>query len=207
MKKTALIISLLSICPAIAFAADATSSTANAGRSGALLLTFAIVFLTRKRAIGGWLAYYYVGLFFSIFILFFDLMMAFQNLNPNLWNDKTEYLFGLISTILPTIIQIIVIFYSALLIINLFRDRNNIDALNKLRYSLLAGLAVNGICAVIDMVFFPDTVFFSIISLIWYSIWNLYFHKSKRVQWVFVFDKWDYQKFKGPPHDVSTESI
>lgn len=207
MKNIVPMLSLLVMFPALAFAADSPSTAVNTFRGGAFWLMFAVVYFSRKRAIGGWLLYYYVILFISVFILAISIATVFQNLNPYLWSDKIEYAYMFISILLPIMVQVLVIYQSTLLIINILRNKNNINAVRILKYSLLAGIFINLIFGILDMVFDPDNAFFAIMSLVFYSIWSLYFYKSKRVQWVFVLDKWDYQQFKGPPHDVSTESI
>jgi hypothetical protein len=72
-----------------AFAASSGTRNQSAA-GGALFVAFAIAYLSRRRAIGGWLLYFYVQLYAGfVFSLIFTPQII-TNLNPSNWLNSLE---------------------------------------------------------------------------------------------------------------------
>jgi hypothetical protein len=79
---------LMAANPAFAASGD-TQRQPLAG--GGLLVTLAIVYLSRRRAIGGWLLYFYVQLYLSLAISLIFIPQVISNLNPRQWDNSFLY--------------------------------------------------------------------------------------------------------------------
>lgn len=197
MKKIIIIPTIMLLAlPEILFAADPTQNTSlGAARFGAAFwITLAIVYLSRKRAIGGWLLYYYCCLYAGIIFTILTSVTFINDLNPSDWPDKTLYLLYLASTIPSNVVLIIEVIFATRLLLKKKRTLSNV---NILRYILIAAAVFNLIGVVIDAKYFEDSIILSVWGLITSIIWCMYFYFSKRVLWVLVENRWDHDEFTG----------
>ena len=182
----------LAICffPSIAHAA-----TNNPGAAGApLFLACAIAYLTRRRAIGGWLLYFYFQLYISLII--WPLLFAiniFKLLPPSEWDDKGQYLLFLLGTV-P--------FYMAMAAETFFATvalfRRDIEHVLHLRYALIALVVTATLSLVVDFQNSPDNFpehALDFMTLSFAAIWCIYFYRSDRVQWVLIENRWNHEGF------------
>lgn len=128
-------------------------------------------------------------------------VILINNLNPSDWPDKTLYLLYFISTIPSNVILIIEVVLATRLLVKKKRTLSNV---NILRYVLIAAAVFNLMGVVIDAKYFEDNIILSVWGLVTSIIWCMYFYFSKRVLWVFVENRWDYEVFTGKK---STENI
>jgi len=160
-----------------------------------LFIALGIACVTRRMSIGGWLFYYYLQLFGSLLLSLLLGGLMIEDLNPEGWEDSALYTLFVITTVPLILIKIVETLFATRLLIKSQRNAKNIKVL---RYVLLASVIVYIISLPIDYYHFPDNVVFSVLGLIFASIWTLYFFCSFRVNYVFSnwSGTWDYQSFK-----------
>lgn len=194
LETTASVLLLTLSLPLLAYASSNSTGRPSAAYGG-LLIAILIVYFTRKRAIGGWLLYYYISLYFGSLIETVFTFWMVDNFNPNLWEDETLYLFFLLSTIPSYIFSLLQLIFATKL---LFKSKRNTKNVNQLRYILLFSAMVGIINLIIDKYCFPDAMVQDSLALIFAAIWTLYFFTSYRVKYVLAEwpEKWDYQTFQ-----------
>ena len=170
----------------------AQSDTSTAPKGGAGVAGTVIMYLicnsSKRRAIGGWLLYYYIQLYAGALISLAFVLEGLKNFNPDLWSDKSLYSLYLLSTVpayLATLTEVIV--GSMLLRIRL----RNTRTLDWLRAVLLISFIFAAISLVIDFLHWPDSVTLDLVPLFTSILWFLYFTKSRRVALVFKQANWD----------------
>jgi hypothetical protein len=189
------VIVLLAI-PEILFAAQVGQKPAIALSFGAAFwVMLAIVYLSRKRAIGGWLLYYYFSLYGGALLAIVISIAATKYISPSEWDDKILYFLYLVSTI-PFYAMIIlqIIFATKLL----FKKRRNLRNVNMLRYILVATIVVCLMDVFVDAEYFNENIALSVFGLIISIICCMYFYFAKRVRWVLIENRWDYDEFADP---------
>lgn len=168
-------------------ASSGTRSQPVAG--GALFIAFAIAYLSRRCAIGGWLLYFYVQLYLGLLVSLFLVFPILSNLNPAQWDNSMLYVMFLLSVVPVIINEIIEIFAATKLLFR--RNEKNLKFLRKV---LIAFVVTSGIALVIDIQFFKDEL--SIVMDAWTFvlaiIWTFYFFKAPRVRMVFIERNWGY---------------
>lgn len=172
----------------------ATNGTSNAGY-GAFWFAFLIIYLTRKRAIGGWLLYYYFTLFANLFLLILIFGISFENFQPSGWDDRALYGLFIISVIPVYFLKGVEALIAFLLLAKRYRLQKFV---NYLRYSLITQALVNGLTLLIDYNYFPDNVPMTVMGGFFAIIWYFYFSTSRRV--LFVLSQkdwiWSYEVFQ-----------
>ncbi len=176
------------------YAHAASSGTSNGGY-GAFWLAFLIIYLTRKRAIGGWLLYYYFTLFGNLFFLIILSGVSFGNFQPSGWDDKALYGLFIISIISVYLLKVIEALIACLLLVKRYRFQKYV---NYLRYSLIAQALVYGLTLFIDYNYFPSNVPTSIMGGFLAIVWYFYFSTSYRVFYIFSQSDWiwNYEAFR-----------
>ncbi len=190
MRRIAALIALL------ALAVPAHAEATNPGTALApLFVALGIAYVTRRMAIGGWLFYYYLGLYVSAPIMVLSAVASFTNLQPSGWEDKALYAFVVLSYIPWFLAFTLNLIFSTRL---LFKSQRNEKNTKIVRYVLLALVITSAAGVVIDYIYFPEDVPLDILSLISSSIWCLYFFFSKRVKYVLArwTGEWNYDAFK-----------
>jgi len=172
----------------VAYAATA-NATQNPAAGTIGLIAFAIAYLSRRRAIGGWLLYFYFQLYIGILISLFFIPQIISNLDPNQWDDSFLYVMSFLSVVPVLVLQLLKVAIATFLLFQ--RNKRNVKYLRNIIFCLV--LANTG-AVIIDLLYFKDdpSIFFDAISLIFPIIWLLYFWKSQRVKMVFVDNNWSY---------------
>jgi hypothetical protein len=173
-----------------AVAAASSTPTASVG----LWIAFAIAYLTRKRAVGGWLSYYYFQLYLSI-VATALITGIIGNLSASGWEDKAMYSLFLISVVPYYLLKAAECVIASAILVHRFRSKRSV---NFLRYILLAQGAALVLALFIDYNHFPDDLFLTGWSFGFAFIWFLYFTDSRRVDWVLVHPEWqwNYESFR-----------
>lgn len=183
------ILTLLTTDPAWAASDDAPRQPlAGAG----FMVTLAIVYLSRRRAIGGWLLYFYVQLYLSMAISLIFVPQALANLNPSRWDNSFLYVMFILSVIPVLATEVMEVFAATRLIL-----RRNKENVRFLQNTLLVLVSTSAIALAIDLAYFKEdlSLFFDIMTLLFSIIWSAYFWKSKRVRAVFIERKWTYTSY------------
>ena len=156
------------------------------------MVTLAIVYLSKQRAIGGWLLYFYVQLYLSMAISLIFVPQALSNLNPSQWDDSFLYVMFFLSVVPPLITEAIEVFAATRLLLR--RNKKNVRFLQNM---LLVLVCISAIALAIDLAYFKDelALFFGIMTLLFSIIWSAYFWKSKRVRAVLIERKWTYTSY------------
>jgi hypothetical protein len=172
---------------------EALAGTSNIPSSsatgGAVWIILAIVYFSRRRAIGGWLLLFYVQLYLGFAFSALSLPQFFSGLKPGSWNDAVHYIMFFLSVAPLFAIQIIELYAATRLLF--LRDEQNVKFL---RNTLVALSAAGMVAFVIDLIYFGDFVglTFDMVTVIYAAIWAWYFSKARRVRSVFMERNWVY---------------
>lgn len=176
--------------PTEAWAAAAAQTTGQRTFGAGLFIAWVIAYLSRRRAIGGWLLYFYIQLYLSLLLSFLFLPATLGNLRPSEWDNSKLYVLNLISVV-PVLLLTLAEVYAATALLAR-RTEANVNILRK----VLIGLTLaSGVALGIDITFFAEapTLLFDTITFIFALIWLAYFYKAKRVRVVFIDHKWNYE--------------
>jgi hypothetical protein len=170
--------------------AASTSTQSQPAAGGALFIAFAIAYLSRRRAIGGWLLYFYVQLYLSLAISLFAISQVLSNLNPAQWDNSMLYVMFFLSVVPVIVTEGIEVFAATRLLF-----RRNERNLKYLKRTLIALVVTSGVALSIDIAFFKDepALFLDILTFIFAIIWTLYFFKAQRIKLAFVDRNWVYK--------------
>ena len=175
--------------------AASANTSRNLGVGGALFMPFAIAYLSRRRAIGGWLLYYYMQLYVGSIFLALMAFLTFKNYVPWNWDDNSLYLYYLASSLPKDFTNIGEIICASLLL-------RNSSKVNLLRKIFIFSIIFAIISLVIDYHYFlkeKEYIDLGIWDIIWSYVWLIYFTNSKRVKSVFIDDNWEsYEKTLKP---------
>jgi hypothetical protein len=187
------VICFIFLLVSIAYAESQSPITRNIGGPvfGAAI-TALICYKTRKRAIGGWLLYYYIQLYGGALILGIISLASISNYYPQNWVDKPLYTLYLLNTIPTDITNIFEITVATFLLSKRFRNPSTV---NILRITFVFAFIFSVIGIFIDFAHWKESVFFDILGILWPGIWFFYFTFSKRVDSVFRRTDWDYSSF------------
>jgi len=172
-------------------AASSDNPAVPAGGAG-MLIPFAIAYLSRKRAIGGWLFFFYLQLYFSFVVSLLFIPQALENLKPSEWGDSLQYVMFFLSVVPVFILGLIELFVATLLLFR--RTKHNVKLLRKV---LIGMIVASGSAVWIDYSYFQDDPFivFDVVSLLFAVIWLSYFYKARRVKLVFIDRNWTYTPY------------
>jgi hypothetical protein len=180
-------LSLIFLLPQNLLAADAGKSSSSPAAGGGLLI-WPVCYVRRKNPIGGWLLYYFIGLYVGLFISIALTVPSSSNYNPLEWDDKFHYFLFIITTIPGEIFLLAQVFLSFFLLSKKRRDWKYIEILKKV---LLADVVFSAVSIPIEVSLWPVSIFFSVYSAILSLIWFFYFRNSARVQYVFKDKLWN----------------
>jgi len=186
------VVLVVSLFPFPAYAA----STNPAAVGVPLFVAIYIAYLTRRRAIGGWLLYYYLQLSGNILITVLLITTIAGNLQPTGWEDKALYTLFVLSVVPALLLKALEAIFATRL---LFKSQRNEKNVKIVRYILLTSVIIDAISLAIDYYHFHDNLPLSIMALIFSFIWCLYFFLSYRVEYVLSrwTGIWNYDSFKG----------
>jgi hypothetical protein len=165
--------------------ADATSQPAQNSFFSILFVAWGIAYLSRRRAIGGWLFYFYLQLYLSLLFSFIFLPGIISNLGPNGWDSSLRYVMFLASTVPTIATQYVEVFAAS----RLLRTRNAAN-LKFLRIVLAVLVVASGVGMAIDIQYFETNAVFDVLTFVFAVIWSLYFWRAQRVRKVFVENSW-----------------
>jgi hypothetical protein len=173
---------------------SSTSATSRTTTPGAgLVIAYWICKSQKRKAIGGWLLFYYMQLFGGV-IIYLILFVAFsptlrENLNIGNWNGNTTQYFLYVLSIVPTIILFVIeLALGIMLLSKKFRHRK---FYNFLRTTIAASLGFGVLALIIDSNYWPENIALDYLPIIIYAFWFLYFTFSRRVKMVIIENKWD----------------
>lgn len=186
---TGIALALLQTAPVFAASGDSHQSPAGGAGLGGLFIAFAIAYLSRRRAIGGWLLYFYVQLYLGLLISLLFVPQVISNLKPSSWDNAFLYVMFFISVVPVLATELIEVFAATKLLLR--RSEGN---LNFLRWTLVALVVASVVSVAIDLVWFKgDTGNISdFITAFFAVIWAAYFRKAHRVKAVFIDKNWAY---------------
>jgi hypothetical protein len=160
------------------------------------LIIIFVFYLTRRRAVGGWLSYYYYNLFMGGLFAVATAMTSLENLNSegrdtfHWWMSVVDYVPGQVALIAELIFGVRL----------LFRSQRNKRNLMLMRYSTLATFVSSIVSSVVTYKYFPDDGggFLTSLHLIASLTWCWYWFISKRVEYVMTRGnlEWNYEEFK-----------
>lgn len=171
----------------------ATSGTRNQSVvGGALFVAFAIAYLSRRRAIGGWLLYYYVQLYTGFIFSLIFIPQFIKYLSPSNWQNSLEYVMYFLSVMPVFIVQIVELYAGTKLLFR--KNKTNVEFL---RNVLIALVVFSGCAIAIDLIYFKEHVglIFDILIFVFSIIWAWYFSKARRVRLVFIENNWTYTPY------------
>lgn len=179
-------IALLQITPVFAASTDAHQQPA---AGSALFIAFAIAYLSRRRAIGGWLLYFYLQMYLSVLISLFFVPQVISNLRPSNWDNALLYVMFFLSVVPVLIVELIEVFVASRLLFR--RSEANLIFL---RWTLVALVAASVASIAIDLAYFKQDpgIVFDFITAFFAVIWAIYFRKARRVKAVFIDKNWMY---------------
>lgn len=194
LDKALLIGCALTLVPVVGLAASTNTQAPNPVGAG-LFLALAVAYLTRRRAIGGWLFYFYLQLYSSVLISLLFIGRVVANLNPGNWDSSFLYVLFFLSTVPVLIAQLAEITLGTMLLFQ--RNERNVQWL---RTALVALAITSGISLGIDLAYFSEfpNIFFDVLTFLFASVWAIYFWRSKRVRLVFVERAWNWAAVSAP---------
>lgn len=177
---------------ALAQAAANGSSTQNP-TSSVFGIGLLLVYLTRRKEIGGWLFYYYMQLYVSVVLTTVFTFMSIDNLDPSKWPRSDRYVWFLVSWLPVILAQCAEVAAATYLLAK--RTEQNV---RRVRYALLALLITSAVAVSIDITVFSESASAVMdgMTLVFSAIWLWYFYTSVRVQRVFIDHTW---VFHDPP--------
>ena len=192
-----------------AYAQTGSGSSAASGVLAGPLIWGLICFLTRKRAIGGWLLYFYVGLLISgIAILGSLATVHWPSFSPTYWTGRFGYYLLFLVYQVPGFIVALVMWLFAIRI--LFKSQRNSKNLGDFQKLLFVNALFNAIGLIIVLTS-GTNVFenFEPALDIWFTgsalLMTAYFYRSQRVKMVLGDNYWDHQKLKQLSRSSSTD--
>lgn len=190
---------IICLAPSLVYAASNNKIGGFTGLPIAIVL--ALVYLTRRRAIGGWLLYYYLQLFFTFTITLALIPSYLNELNSEGMENTELYALFVIPTVSIIFIKILEVFFAARLLV---KSKRNLKNVRVLLYVLLASLIANAITLAIDDRYFQDNIGMSMLGFSFAFIWTVYFFFSSRVNYVLCNwpGTWDYQSFKSKSNKI-----
>jgi hypothetical protein len=180
-------IALLQVTPVLAASADVHQQQPMAGAS--LFIAFAIAYLSRRRAIGGWLLYFYIQMYLSLLISLIFVPQAISNLTPSRWDNALLYVMFFLSVVPVLVISIVEVVAATRLLFR--RTETNLIFL---RWTLVALVVASIASIAIDVIWFKEDtgIIFDFITAFFAVIWAVYFRKARRVKAVFIDKNWVY---------------
>jgi hypothetical protein len=191
-----------------AYAQTGSGSSAASGVLAGPLIWGLICFLTRKRAIGGWLLYLYVGLLISGIAILASLAAAhWPSFSPTYWTGAFGYYLLFLVYQVPGHIVGLVLWLFAIRM--LFKSQRNSKNLGNFQKLLFATVLFNAIGLIIILVSGAEVLADPDPALdIWFTgvalLMAAYFYRSQRVKMVLGDNYWDHQYLKQLSRTSST---
>lgn len=154
------------------------------------LIAFAIAYLSRRRAIGGWLLYFYLQMYGGTLISLIFVPQVIANLQSSHWDDAQLYVMFVLSVVPVLVLQLVELVAATILLFR--RSESN---LRLLRHVLTALVVASVASIAIDLMYFKDdpAIVFDFITAFFAIVWAAYFRKARRVKAVFVDKTWPFE--------------
>lgn len=167
-----------------------------------LFVAWGIAYLTRRRAIGGWLLYFYIQQYLSLLVSLLFIPQVIANLSPGGWDSAIRYVLFFLSTVPVLLAE----GFGAYAATQLLVARNETN-LRLLRRALTVLFMTSGASLAIDIFYFREAsaIVLDVFTFAFAAIWAAYFLKAKRVHLVFVERAWDYAAHAAPAHRTPKE--
>jgi hypothetical protein len=201
LSKVLLIAYGLVLVPVAGLAASTNTQAPNPVGAG-LFVALALAYLTRRRAIGGWLLYFYLQLYSSLLMSLLFINRVTVNLAPETWDSAFLYVLFFLGTVPVLLAQLAEVTLGTVLLFH--RNARNVQWL---RTALLALAMTSGISLGIDLAYFNEfpSIFFDVLTFLFACVWTIYFWRSKRVRLVFIERAWDWAVVSAPRGLTSAE--
>ena len=169
--------------------AAAGGAPATSGAAGGVWVALGIVYLTRRRQIGGWLLLYYVGVYGTLLLTALFVALQWSTYTPGGWSNARLYVWYLLSQVPPLMVVVAVAVVATRLLYR--RTEANVRIL---RNTMLALVVAHAATLTIDFVYFSanESIAFDVYDLFSSVLWFQYFRTSTRVQRVFIDHQWNY---------------
>jgi len=201
-------VALCLVVSRVAFAASPTTKwdAAEWGAAGQIgFMTAAwiiplVAYLLRRQSIGGWLLVYFLQLYGGVFLAIGMFGGVYKDLAPSQWNSAMLYILFLLSYLPTEVVYVLELFAATWLLVTRTRDR-----LRFLRLILIYYVIGHAVSVSLHVAFFRETAVFlgdssiiavNILGSLFAIIWCIYFHRSRRVQMVFVERTWKYEDLR-----------
>ena len=197
----------------LALAESGTTSTSTSSQATkapiGILIAWWICNSRKRKAIGGWLLYYYMQLFvgtaFAILMILISLGTLGENLNIANWGNETmQYFLYIISVIPSDILLVVELVFGSMLLSKKFRNRK---FYNLLRITIAASFGFGLIGFIIDSNYWPENIALDVLPMIGSAPWFLYFTYSKRVKFVFIENKWNPDVMYPPKENTARKKV
>lgn len=201
LHMTAGIVAVGCLMPTEVFAAASGAQAQNPLGAG-LFLAWGIAYLTRRRAIGGWLLYFYIQLYLSLLVSLLFIPRVISNLSPGEWDSAIRYVLYFLSTAPVLLAEGFEVYAATQLLVA--RNETNLSVL---RRALAVLVMTSGTSLAIDIFYFPEapSIILDVLTFAFAAIWTAYFMKAKRVHLVFVERAWGYAVNTTPRHRTPEE--
>ena len=181
------------------FGADSSRPSPHTA-GGAIFWVWLICFLRRKHPIGGWLLYYFIGLYCGFVIYLATTIPILPNDSPVPWDTRVHYLFFLVTTVPADALLLIQVCLSFFLLSGKRRSWSHVETLKTV---LLLDVIFSLLSLPIEIDLWPTSAVFGGYTAIVSMIWFFYFKRSVRVEYVFKDKRWNWELF----HPRKTASL
>lgn len=140
----------------------------------------------KRNPIGGWLLFFYWGVYSSLLMTGVFFAMNIQSYVPENFDSSSKFAVFLASTVPGLLLFVVKCAIATLLL-----SARTWDMLKLLRWVMVAELSADILATVIDAVYFPDNVALNFLTIIPGLIWVAYMFRSTRVRHIFYLHDWD----------------
>lgn len=147
-------------------------------------------YLRRKNEIGGWLFVYLIVLFGGSIIFLPQMIPLFSYYTPSVWDDKSLYIQFIALNAPIMVLTLGQIIIGAIIFIKKFRSWKLVKLLRVILGLEIGFILIKIVTWQAEPQLRPADITPDIVSLIWPSIWLLYFIFSKRIRRVFLTKDW-----------------
>lgn len=150
-------------------------------------LICAVCYINKKKAIGGWLLFYFIQLYLSTMLDAILNIAGISVFSPASWGNIKLYILNLITTI-PTTLFLLTLTIMSFWMIP--KRKRSWKVIKIVKVILILDLVFSLMAVIVDSIYWPDARYFSIVGLIWTTAWLSYFSRSKRVHAVYLSRDW-----------------
>jgi hypothetical protein len=150
------------------------------------IVAWIVCYKQRRSEIGGWLLFYYWGLYGGALMTLVFFAIGFENYVPESFADP-----GLYHLYLLSIVPLLILTCAEVVVGTMLLSVRTWELLLLLRCIIAACVLASLLAIVIDVQKFPDLLPFDAYDAAGPIVWSLYFLTSRRVKHVFRTHDWD----------------